>query len=211
MSALIEIKNVQGMVLNDVKYRVYGGLFFGKRNKARYIEWDVRTVGINSLGFWDPASVDFALEQEKAERARNSKAVIARRAFVCTLTKDGKRNFAENVYWKLIRHVRSLSKVKRHDYFLLELLEGISPVMRLKDKKAGAQVYKLPIPLHPPKDLLFGSRWLLERRRDGVPLLKFLEKLCVDLENTTSGLYQRKEEVYKIAKENRAFVRYLNI
>lgn len=128
------------------------------------------------------------------------------------LIRKGKRiKMCQNLLKVLeILKLKAKLEKKKSKGFLMECVNKIVPYLRLKSKRVGGMIYKLPIPLRTEQEYSKGLRWLAVSNKN--KKMEFVKSLVEDVLLSRQDLgevVKRKESDYKVAIANRPFVRYL--
>lgn len=174
-----------------------------------------RAIGINKYGLWDPRNVLRSKERNATAMFDVDRLTIMR-LLVANMVRRGNLSRSQRLFYQMLINMKVKHYKQGESYiegldYIAESIRKVSPVFYLKDKKVGAVVYKLPMPLYPPKDCIRAIRWLLEKELMGIPSIAILEKEIKAIYSGESDLYARREELYRVARENRPFIKHLNI
>lgn len=102
------------------------------------------------------------------------------------------------------------NNVKKPLDLLVECVVKIVPFLRLKNKRVGGVIYKLPIPLKKKQEFSKGLRWLINNNKQKKQaLIKSLVNDILLSRQNLGDVVKYKENDYKVAILNRPFIKYL--
>ena len=84
------------------------------------------------------------------------------------------------------------------------------PILEVKAKRIGGATYQVPLEVKPERRQALGLRWLTQfsRKRGEKTQYERLANEIMDDENNTGGSVRRKEEVHRMAEDNKAYASY---
>lgn len=128
------------------------------------------------------------------------------------LIRKGKRiKMCQNLFKVLeILKNKASDDEKKSKGFLMECVNKIVPYIRLKSKRVGGVIYKLPIPLRIEQEYSKGLRWLVDSNKNKkMALVKSIVEDILLSRQDLGEVVKRKENDYKVAIANRPFVKFL--
>jgi small subunit ribosomal protein S7 len=129
--------------------------------------------------------------------------------FVGNLMKNGNKFRAQKVFNGALNLLKLRLRNKDSFRFILFAVRRVSPRIRLRNKRFGALIHKLPYFLPSRKAKSYAIRWIVEGARlnfkDGLSLALF--KAIMDALKFTGYAWKKKNEVHRIALSNRAYMR----
>jgi len=98
-------------------------------------------------------------------------------------------------------------------HLLLLSIDKVTPLVTLRVKKSGLNIYRVPRPLNSSKGTRLALRWLFKSIlvRKAKKDLQALTKALIFIQKNEGSLIQSQKVVYKLAIQNRPFVRYLKL
>jgi small subunit ribosomal protein S7 len=130
--------------------------------------------------------------------------------FVGNLTKNGNKLRAQKIFNGALNLLKLRLRNRDAFRFILFAVGRVSPRIRLRNKRFGAFIHKLPYFLPPRKAKSYAIRWIVEGARlnfkDGLSFALF--KSIVDALKFTGYAWKKKNEVHGIALSNRIYMRY---
>jgi len=135
--------------------------------------------------------------------------------FVCLLLKRGLKKKAKSIVNNFICLLKKyfLKMKEKIDFFEMfsKLFEFYKPKVLIVSKKIAAKVYFIPWYINENKARFLIIRWFIEsakkRVEKNLSLKLFFE--FIDLFNGQGLTIKKLEDYYKIAKENRVFLKFL--
>ena len=121
--------------------------------------------------------------------------------------KHGKKSLAKRIIYKTFIYIST--KSSKNPLFIFEkAIKNISPRIKLKINRVGGATYQVPILLNIFNGINFAIRWLLQisKKRSEKQMYLKLGNEILDSAKGNSLSIKKKEEIYKIAKANQAFL-----
>jgi len=127
------------------------------------------------------------------------------------LSYKGKRKKMINKILQVFNQLKIESNNKKKPLeLLMECVIKVVPFLRLRSKRVGGVIYKLPIPLKMKQEFSKGLRWLINNNKQKKKVL--VQSLVNDILLSRQNLgevIKYKENDYKVAIVNRPFIKYL--
>jgi len=91
-----------------------------------------------------------------------------------------------------------------------QAMRNVSPSVEVKPRRVGGATYQVPIEVEGPRRTALAMRWLIRgaRARTGMPMRSRLAQELLDASRGQGSAVRRREELYRMAEANRAFVHY---
>lgn len=124
------------------------------------------------------------------------------------LTKNGKKIFVLNVFRKALYLLKHQFNFDLFFYFE-NVIRKLTPAIYFYIKYASGRKYKIPCLISMKKSYNIALKWFflsLKARKESTLCLRLCGEL-IDLSNSNRSISLRwKKEIYKTARENRAFI-----
>src|SRR5438034_3368083 len=122
---------------------------------------------------------------------------------------DGKKSSAEAIVYKALDRVGE--RTGRPPVEVLEqAIKTVTPVLEVRSRRVGGANYQVPVEVPQRRARTLAVRWLVnysrERREKSMD-----EKLAgeiLDALNQQGGAFKRKDDMYRMARANKAFAHY---
>lgn len=91
-----------------------------------------------------------------------------------------------------------------------QALKNATPVMQVKPRRVGGATYQVPVEIRPEIRSVLAMRWLVAaaRARKSRPMVERLAAELLDAARGQGAAVKRREELFRMAEANRAFVHY---
>ncbi len=126
------------------------------------------------------------------------------------LMKNGKKSKAQKIIVQLAHLFAEQNKTIDIVHILEKNIEDIKPIFEIRNKKLGGNMFKIPVVLTPERQNTLAIKWLLDTaklRSEKTLALKIYNEL-LNIQKKQSSLLKKKEELHKLANNNRAFMHY---
>lgn len=126
--------------------------------------------------------------------------------------KDGKKTIAQGHVYKALGLIEE--KIKNDPLKVFhQAVENVKPSMEVRPRRVGGAAYQVPIPVKGDRKESLAIHWLVlaARARPNKEYHHFWEKLAAELldaSNRTSGAFQKKEDIHRLAEANKAFAHF---
>ena len=122
---------------------------------------------------------------------------------------DGKKGVAQKIVYGAFERVAEKTGKDAVEVFE-EAMNNIMPVLEVKAKRIGGATYQVPIEVKPERRQALALRWLtmFSRKRGEKTQKDRLANEIMDAANNTGASVKRKEDMHKMAEENKAFAHY---
>src|SRR3954454_11857468 len=142
----------------------------------------------------------------EADAVHNSKLV---QQVINKVMVDGKKSTAEQIVYEALE---TLSR--RTSQPPVEALEAsikvLTPVLEVKSRRVGGATYQVPVEVPARRARTLAVRWLVEfaRNRREKTMAQRLANELLDAQSQQGAAYKRKDDIYRMAQANKAFVHY---
>ena len=89
-------------------------------------------------------------------------------------------------------------------------MRNATPNVEVKPRRVGGATYQVPVEVRPSRRVALAMRWLIRaaRARSGQPIRTRLAQELMEASRGQGAAVRRREELYRMAEANRAFVHY---
>ncbi len=129
--------------------------------------------------------------------------------FVNSMMWDGKKNTAQNIFYKAMDTIRERTGDDPLKHFK-KAIENTKPLLEVKTRRVGGANYQVPVEVPQNRRTSLAIRWILMNARSrpekGMP-----DKLANELNdaaNMRGGAIKKKDDVHRMAEANKAFAHY---
>jgi len=129
--------------------------------------------------------------------------------FIARLMLDGKKGKAEKIFYNAMAIIKEKTQ-KEGLEVLKTAYENVAPQIEVRSRRVGGATYQVPMEVEPRRQQSLTLRWLVtyaRERNERTMALKFASEL-IDASNNTGGAIKKKEDVFRMAEANKAFVHY---
>ena len=129
--------------------------------------------------------------------------------FINSVMYAGKKSVAESIVYGAFDAIGSRTGQEPLRLFH-EAMTNVRPTVEVRSRRVGGATYQVPIEVAPNHRVALAMRWLIRgaRARTGQPMRSRLAAELLDASRGQGSAVRRREELYKMAEANRAFVHY---
>ena len=122
---------------------------------------------------------------------------------------DGKKGVAQEIVYKALEISSEKLGVAPMDVFN-QAINNVMPMLEVKARRVGGSNYQVPMEIRPERRQTLAIRWLVDaaRKRSEREMNLRLAGEFMDAYNQAGGAFKKKEDVHRMAEENRAFAHY---
>ena len=122
---------------------------------------------------------------------------------------DGKKGVAQKIVYGAFDEVAEKSGKDAIEVFE-EAMNNIMPQLEVKARRIGGATYQVPIEVRPDRRQALALRWLTlySRKRSEKTMKERLANEILDASNNTGASVKKKEDMHKMAEDNKAFAHY---
>ena len=141
-----------------------------------------------------------------ADPVYNNKVVTK---LVNNIMLDGKKGVAQKIVYGAFERVEAKAEKPAIEVFE-EAMNNIMPVLEVKARRIGGANYQVPIEVRPERRQTLALRWLTvySRARGEKTMEERLANEIMDAANNTGSSLKKKEDMHKMAEENKEFANY---
>jgi small subunit ribosomal protein S7 len=130
-------------------------------------------------------------------------------SFINRVMLNGKKSVAQRAVYQALDIVQTETNREPMEIFD-QAMRNVSPSVEVKPRRVGGATYQVPIEVEGPRRTALAMRWLIRgaRARTGMPMRSRLAQELLDASRGQGSAVRRREELYRMAEANRAFVHY---
>lgn len=134
-------------------------------------------------------------------------AVVAK--LINYVMRDGKKTVAQKIVYTALENSAKTLKVTAVA-LLDQALENAKPLLEVKPRRLGGATYQVPQEVRPERSLSLSLKTITfcARRKQGKPMAEFLAAQLIDAYNNTGDAIAKKNELHKLAEQNKAFAHF---
>ena len=129
--------------------------------------------------------------------------------FIHKVMKNGKKSVAERIVYRALEIAEK--ELGRPAVEVWEqAVKNATPAVQVKPRRVGGATYQVPVEIRPEIRTALAMRWLVgaARARKSRPMAQRLAAEFVDATRGQGAAVKRREDLYRMAEANRAFVHY---
>ena len=129
--------------------------------------------------------------------------------FINKLMLSGKKTVAQRIVYDALDQIENDVRLPPLDIFT-QAIRNATPMVEVKSRRVGGATYQVPTEVRPERRLALAMRWILNsaRSRSGRPMAQCLAQELIEASRNQGAAVKRKEDLYRMAEANRAFVHY---
>ena len=122
---------------------------------------------------------------------------------------DGKKGVAQKIVYGAFDRMQAATGENPVETFQ-KAMNNVMPVLEVKAKRIGGATYQVPIEVKPERRQALALRWItaFSRKRSEKTQAERLANELLDAANNTGASVKRKEEMHRMAEDNKAFAHY---
>jgi small subunit ribosomal protein S7 len=130
-------------------------------------------------------------------------------SFINRVMMGGKKSVAQRVVYQALDKIQEETNRDPMEIFA-QAMRNATPNVEVKPRRVGGATYQVPIEVAPNRSHALAMRWLITgaRARTGQPMRSRLAAELLDASRGQGAAVRRREELYRMAEANRAFVHY---
>lgn len=123
---------------------------------------------------------------------------------------DGKKATAERIVYTAFEIVAEKSEGGDALATFKKAMDNVKPTLEVKPKRVGGATYQVPMEVNSRRSTALGIRWIVNfsRARKEKTMAERLANEILDASNGLGASVKKREDVFKMAKANRAFSHY---
>jgi len=121
----------------------------------------------------------------------------------------GKKSLSERIVYDALE-ILSRRSNKEPVESLEQSIAALTPNLEVRSRRVGGATYQVPVEVPSRRARTLAVRWLVEfsRARREKTMAERLAGELLDAQSEQGGAYKRKEDIYRMAQANKAFVHY---
>ena len=129
--------------------------------------------------------------------------------FINKVMMNGKKTVAQRIVYGALDQVEEEAHRPGIEIFE-QAVKNASPMVEVKPRRVGGATYQVPTDVRPERRLALAMRWIVNgaRSRTGKPMVDRLAQEFLEAARGQGSAVRRREELYRMAEANRAFVHY---
>ena len=129
--------------------------------------------------------------------------------FINGVMLNGKKSVAERIVYDALEQAEQEAKRPGLEVFE-QAIRNATPMIEVRSRRVGGATYQVPTEVRPERRMALSMRWIINaaRARQGRPMSERLSLELLDALRGQGAAIRRKEELYRMAEANRAFVHY---
>ena len=129
--------------------------------------------------------------------------------FINRVMLNGKKTVAQRAVYQALDIVQEETHRDPMEIFK-QAMRNATPNVEVKPRRVGGATYQVPIEVRPRRQVALAMRWLIRaaRARSGQPIRSRLAQELMEASRGQGAAVRRREELYRMAEANRAFVHY---
>ena len=125
------------------------------------------------------------------------------------IMRDGKKSTAEAIMYDAMEIIKNKGKDEPLKVFR-KALDNVKPMLEVRPRRVGGATYQIPVDIRPERRNTLSIRWIVgsARGRGEKTMQERLAAELLDAFNKTGSAMKKRDDVHKMAEENRAFSHY---
>ncbi|MDR2578647.1 MAG: 30S ribosomal protein S7 [Chitinispirillales bacterium] len=130
--------------------------------------------------------------------------------FVNSVTRDGKKRLAENIFYSAVEMAGQRSGGQDGLSVFKKAIENVKPTLEVKSRRIGGANYQVPVEVSTERRVSLAIRWLITyaRARSEKSMAEKLANEFVQASKNEGGAIRKKVETHKMAEANKAFANF---
>ena len=129
--------------------------------------------------------------------------------FINKVMLNGKKTVAQRIVYTALDQAERDAHRPGIEVFE-QAVRNATPMVEVKSRREGGATYQVPIEVRQERRLALSLRWSVNgaRARSGRPMAERLAQELLEASRGQGAAVRRREELYRMAEANRAFVHY---
>ena len=129
--------------------------------------------------------------------------------FINRLMQQGKKTVAQRIVYQALEQVGQETGRDPVEVFD-QAVRNATPPLEVKPRRVGGATYQVPIEVRGDRRITLAHRWIIRaaRARTGQPMGSRLAHELLEASKGQGAAVKRREDLYRMAEANRAFVHY---
>ncbi len=129
--------------------------------------------------------------------------------FINYIMERGKKSVAQKIVYTAFDLIKE--KTKKEGLQVWEkAIKNVGPTVEIRGRRVGGANYQVPFPVKGDRRFTLASRWIIEvaKKNKGKSMAEKLARVLIEAANEEGPAIKKKQDVYKMAKANRAFAHF---
>ena len=129
--------------------------------------------------------------------------------FINKVMLNGKKTVAQRIVYTALEQAEREAHRPGIEVFE-QAVRNSTPMVEVKSRRVGGATYQVPIEVRQERRLALSLRWIVNgaRARSGRPMAERLAQELLEASRGQGAAVRRREDLYRMAEANRAFVHY---
>jgi len=129
--------------------------------------------------------------------------------FINNLMKDGKKQKAQNIFYKAMNLIEEKTKKEPLSVFQTAI-KNVAPVVEVWPRRIGGATFMVPRQVRTERRFSKAVKWLISaaRSKKGKPMFEKLAEELILASQQEGEAYKKKLETHKLAENNKAFAHF---
>ena len=126
--------------------------------------------------------------------------------FINYIMKGGKKSIAQKIIFETFDIIKTKTKQNPVDIFE-QAIKNVSPVVELRSRRIGGTNYQIPYKTNEARQFTLASKWIISsvKKTKGKTMPVKLAAELMQAANNEGETITKKDNIYKMAKANKAF------
>ena len=129
--------------------------------------------------------------------------------FINKVMLNGKKTIAQSIVYDALEKAEQEAHRPAIEVFE-QAVKNATPMVEVKPRRVGGATYQVPTEVRPERRMALAMRWIVSaaRARQGRPMAERLAQEFMEASRGQGTAVKRREDLYRMAEANRAFVHY---
>ena len=129
--------------------------------------------------------------------------------FINNLMKDGKKQKAQNIFYKAMNLIEQKTKQEALSVFQTAI-KNVAPVVEVWPRRIGGATFMVPRQVRTERRFSKAVKWIISsaRSKKGKPMFEKLAEEIILASQQEGDAYKKKLETHKLAEANKAFAHF---
>jgi small subunit ribosomal protein S7 len=129
--------------------------------------------------------------------------------FINKVMLNGKKTIAQGIVYRALDQCEKEARRPGLEVFE-QAIKNATPMVEVKSRRVGGATYQVPTEVRPERQNALALRWIVDaaRGRQGRPMSERLAQELLEASRNQGAAVKRREDLYRMAEANRAFVHY---
>lgn len=129
--------------------------------------------------------------------------------FINKVMLNGKKTVAQGIVYRALDQIEKEARRPGLEVFE-QAVKNATPMVEVKSRRVGGATYQVPTEVRPERQNALALRWIVNaaRGKQGRPMAARLAQELLEASRGQGTAVKRREDLYRMAEANRAFVHY---